>query len=176
MTTSLISQHRQIVTDTCCMFNLIHSGYAESILNCFEPPLHIPVDAQSILVNSPIQSLVEKKSLYLTDLENDFEFSYYIAFSRFGLQNADAACAAIALNRNWAIATDDSRMQMILHNIALPVQIITTPDIIKYWIGIVRPSLEQAMAVIADIQRNAHYYPPMKHALYTWWQNYLKTI
>ncbi|MDJ0600511.1 MAG: hypothetical protein QNJ37_16920 [Crocosphaera sp.] len=89
--------------------------------------------------------------------------------------DGEAATGAIAINRSWSMATDDNAAINFFTQESPNLQILSTPDIIKYWSDQSHLSSKQVYPVINAISTKARYQPPKNHPLTGWWQTILKT-
>ena len=87
------------------------------------------------------------------------------------LDDGEAVTGAIAVHRNWAIATDDKAAIRVFNQMAPQLQIITTPELIKYWAEKCQPSAQTIHNCLQNIEVGARYRPGRQHPLYTWWQD-----
>jgi hypothetical protein len=77
---------------------------------------------------------------------------------------------AIATHRNWAVATDDKKAIKFLSQRSPSMEIISTPEILKYWSE--KANIEPLKLSIAlnNIRVKARYYPDKNHLLKSWWE------
>ena len=75
---------------------------------------------------------IKQNLLLIVDFESDAEETVFINYAS-EIDDGEAATGAIAINRNWAIATDDKKATKFLSQESPSLQIVSTPEIIKYW-------------------------------------------
>ena len=114
--------HDCIILDACCIINLYAcrqmrailetipknlsvAAYVkdQEVLNIYSGPID-NVEASSELIE--LQPFIDDNLLLLVDIETEDEANTYINFAE-RLDDGEAITGAIAVNRNWAIATDD---------------------------------------------------------------------
>src|SRR6266700_4130778 len=140
LTTKLIFSQDCIILDACCVINLYASGQMGNIL-------------QSI-------AKVVAVAAYVRDEEAQ----------RIYAGDGKAVTAAIALHRNWSIGSDDRKAISFFVQNMPQVQIITTPELLRYWVDAIEPSSEMVRIALQNIRRKARYEPHPKHPLCDWWR------
>jgi len=118
-----------------------------------------------------LQPIIDKNLLAVVSIRSETESIDYINFCYEFLENGEAITGAIAKNRNWGIATDDTKCIDILNKNVPHVQIFTTPHLIKNWYEIRRPSTFEIKTTLKNIQCGGRYRPGPKHPLHRWWNN-----
>lgn len=104
------------------------------------------------------------------DLSNETEAALAVELEAQNLDRGEAQSAAIAIVRHWAIATDDKRAVNVIGAISPATQIVTTPELLKWWAeGLNIPEVRVKQA----IQAVRRYVPPKNHPLLNWWQQHL---
>jgi len=178
----LVFSHECIILDACCVINLYASKQIEDILVAIPKSVCIAayikdeeiLKTYDISSNSTedidLQSLIDQSVLILVDLNLETEAETRVSFATV-LDDGEAVTGAIALHRNWAIATDDKAAIRVFGREAPHLQIITTPELIKYWVDKTEPPLEVVNQCLQNITVGASYRPSKKHPLYDWWQN-----
>ena len=163
-----------LLIDTCCMINLCASGELLNILQV--------IKAQSIIVQTvkdelkevenieQFKTAIEQNLLQIVDFESDAEETSFVNYAAI-LDDGEAATGAIAINRNWAIATDDKKALKFFSQESPSLQIVSTPDIIKYWSE--KANIEQLKLsnVIQKIRVEGGYQIAKNHPLKSWWEN-----
>ncbi len=186
MNVNITTQHECVILDACCIMNLYASGKMADIISSIAETMAVAVyvmkvEALTIYVESKssvpnekefidLQPLISKGMLMAADIESNEENLTFIEFTSQRMDDGEAITMAIAVNRNWAIATDD-RMAKRIFNTEHNNQIISTPEIMKHWQenGKLKPDvLRQA---IINIEKRANYLLGSRHPLYAWWQS-----
>jgi predicted nucleic acid-binding protein len=181
----LVFAHECVILDTCCIINLYASEQIEGILSAIPRSVCVAayVKNEEILktydVSSnttkdvDLQSLIDRDLLIPIDLALEAEGETRVNLATV-LDGGEAVTGAIALHRNWAIATDDKVAIKVFKQEAPYLQIITTPELIKYWVDTTEPQLEVVNQCLRNIMLGASYHPPKRHQLYSWWQSYFR--
>ena len=184
--TDLVFFHECIILDACCVINLYASKQIEEILDTIPKSVCIAayVKNEEILRTYDIssnraedidlQSLIDQGVLILVDLNLKTEAETRVSLATV-LDDGEAVTGAIAIHRNWAIATDDKAAIKVFGREVPHLQIITTPELIKYWADKTKPPPEIINQCLQNIAVGASYRPSKKHHLYDWWQNYFTT-
>lgn len=179
----VVIRHSAVVLDACIIINLAATGEFEGILETLPTRLivtayvlkhevisYINAEGQEISVNLALQ--VEKGLLQAValDTSTEDEADYVVAFEAQRLDAGEAQSAAIAINRGWALATDDKRAIKIVPQTSPNTQIMTTPELMKLWADQGNMTRERIRQAIRSIRR---YLPPDTHPLAVWWKQFL---
>lgn len=179
--TGLKIQHEAIILDACCVINLYATGKIEIILQTLPVPVTIAdkvlqdetLELRAKDTNSTekidLQTLIDSAVLMVVTLENDDEKAHFVNLA-VELDDGEAYTGAIAIQRRWAVATDDRKGIRIFKENAL--QVITTPEIIHQWVEAAQLSFEEVRNVLYLIRNRTRYHPRKIHPLYTWWYSY----
>lgn len=180
----LVFAHGGIMLDASCAINLYGSGKMGDVLAALPIPASI---AEYVYVNEmlkisqgpgkpdvkiDLEQLIESGTLKVVPLSPGDEEMTALNFAAFGLDNGEAITGAIAVHRNWAIALDDRSANSILKREASHLQLITTPELIKYWTDSSAPQVELVRKVLQNIEKFGRYRPAHDHPLITWWQSF----
>ena len=106
------------------------------------------------------------KVVDFVSVEEEESFVNYAAI----LDDGESATCAIAVHRNWVIATDDKKAISFLKKEAPQIQVLLTIEIIKYWSdkeGLDSSTLRDALS---EIRIKGRYLPPKNHPLREWWE------
>lgn len=167
--------HSHLLIDSCCLLNLCASGELLNILQV------ISISAQATIVEEVKRELLEIENieqfedaikqglLSIVDFESDAEQTAFVNYT-VDIDDGEAATGAIAINRNWAIATDDKKATKFLSQESPSLQIISTLEIIKHWSKIVNIEPSKLSNVLNNIRVKARYYPHKNHLLKSWWE------
>lgn len=178
--------HDYIILDACCLINLYASGQMRAILRSIPRNLSIAayVKEQEVLnvYSGPIDNVQASREtidllpfigeglLILVDIENEMEEVSYINLAQ-KLDDGEAITGAIAINRNWAIATDDVKSIKFFQNYASTIALISTLDLIKFWVDTTKPNKHLIQETILNIKVRGRYEPHRNHPLFIWWTN-----
>ena len=181
---SLIFNHDHIILDACCVINLYASSYIESILSSI--PIHVIVadyvkneevlnilagpeeDVDSKKEPVDLQPLIDRGLIKVVSPDNETESEAFVYFAS-EIDDGEAITGAIAYHRNWAIATDDKKATDLFWREAPQNQIISTPELLKYWTDSNNPSTEEISMALQNIHLRARYFPDESHPLCDWW-------
>lgn len=167
--------HSHLLIDTCCLLNLCASGELLNILQV------ISISAQATIVEEVKRELLEIENieqfedaikqglLSIVDFESDAERTAFVNYT-VDIDDGEAAIGAIAINRGWAIATDDKKATKFLSQQSPSLQIISTPEIIKYWCETASIEPLKLSNVVNDIRIKAKYSPHKNNPLKSWWE------
>lgn len=181
----LVFDHDCIILDACCVLNLYASYQMESILASIPAQVVISdyvKDREVLYVwagpvgneleereSVDLESFVDNGLINVAVLNEEAESSTYVNFTS-QLDDGEAMTGAIAIHRNWAIATDEKKAIRLFQQEAPENQIITTPEIIKHWADSHNPSPETIKTVLRNIRSRGRYFPDKQNLLYDWWQ------
>jgi hypothetical protein len=171
LSTRIVFSHDCIILDACCAINLHMSGRMEEILKALpgDVALAIFVLDEEIL-RSNLEPLIEQGLIRVVSPDSEAEENAFINFAA-ELDDGEAITGAIAMHRRWGIATDDRKARIVFARTNPRVQLLSTPELIKYWADTHKPSIEVIREVLRNIQTQARYKPPAAHALHAWWQS-----
>ena len=173
--------HSHLLIDTCCLLNLCASGELLNILQV------ISISAQATIVEEVKRELLEIENieqfedalkqglLSIVDFESEIEETTFVNYA-VNLDAGEAATGAIAIHRNWAIATDDKKATKFLSQESPSLQIISTPEIIKYWSETANIEPLKLSNVLNEIRIKARYFPHKNHLLKNWWETVINNL
>jgi hypothetical protein len=179
--------HDCIILDACCIINLFASQQMRAILESIPRSLSVaayvkdhealkiytgPIDnVQATTELIDLQPFIEKNLLVLADIETEEETTTYINLSE-RLDDGEAITGAIAINRNWAIATDDIASLKLFQSRTPHITLVSTLDLVKYWVDTVKPNDGLIYDTLLNIKLRGRYEPHRNHPLREWWQKY----
>ena len=185
MDANITTQHECVILDACCVMNLYASGQMANIISSIAETMAVAVyvmkvEALTVYAVSKkstldekelidLQPLINKGLLITVEIESNEDKLAFIEFAEQGMDDGEAITMAIAVNRNWAIATDD-RIAKRIFNAEYNNQIISTPEIIKHWQENGKPSTDILRQAIINIEKRANYLLGSRHPLCEWWQ------
>ena len=165
----LVFRHDHLALDSCCLLALRASGRLRPMLEHIPSRCVVPLDVRSEVLSFDFTPHVEAGLLHLEDVAGDEEEEALVSLSLLGLHNGEAACMALALRRNWAIATDDNRALKVLGQREPKVQVITTPDLVHHWAHAASATRDEVRLAVSSIRWRTPYHPPAWHPLREWW-------
>ena len=179
--------HDCIILDACCVMNLYASRKMREILRTIPKSVAVAAyinDEEALWVYGgpddnvtqekeriDLQPLIESGLLAVVSPDSKIEQSTFVAFATILGDDGESVTGAIALHRNWAIATDDKKASRFFNHEAPQLQIISTLELLKHWADTMQPASEIVSATLRAIQQRANYKPSEKHPLYEWWKS-----
>jgi len=178
-----------IILDACCVINLYASGYMRNILESipkqFAIAAYVRYNESNRIYSGPpndpiketellnLQPLVDDELLQIVSPENEAEENTVIDLSSSrAIDTGEAITAAIAMHRQWSLATDDrGAISFFIRNIP-QLHLISTLDLLKHWVDTMYPQPSIVSAVLENIHNRARYKPHNTHCLYRWWEYY----
>jgi predicted nucleic acid-binding protein len=179
--------HDCIILDACCIINLFASSQMRAILEMIPKSLSVaayvkdyevlriysgPIDnVQDSFELIDLQPFIDDNLLLLVDIETEVEANTYINLAE-KLDDGEAITGAIALNRNWAIATDDSASMKLFQSNVPDIALVSTLDLVKYWVDTNEPNEDIIRETLLNIRVRGRYQPHRNHPLNEWWQKF----
>ncbi|MEC4815701.1 MAG: hypothetical protein SAK29_20860 [Scytonema sp. PMC 1069.18] len=176
--------HSHILLDACCVLNLCASGQFLAILKSLPAEVVVVTVVQEYELKT-LQRLTEKDNdtvlefeeaitkglLKVVDFESEEEEDSFVNYA-VNLDDGESATCAIAVHRQWAVATDDDKAIKFLQKNFPHLQILSTPEIIKHWSE--QESIDSSILsnVLNAIKIQGRYVPPKNDPLRNWWQKY----
>ena len=174
--------HSHVILDACCLLNFGASGHLLAILQAIPAQVVVTkvvkegelktfqrLEAEDNQGALQFEAAIAQGKLIIVDFESEAEAESFINYVfELGDEGESASCA-IALHRAWAIGTDDKRAISFMRREKLPLQIISTPEIIKHWSEVARIDSATLRDALNAIQNKARYVPPTSHPLRRWW-------
>ena len=172
-----------VILDACGTLNLYASGQFVPILTTFRHEWYLPAaveresqqyrqpdpaDAEKLIV-LPIDLAPAIDSGVLTrcDCEGDAENELYIELAARIGDDGESMGLAIAKSRGWSVLTDDKKARRIAKE--LGVVVMGTPEVMKQWSEIIRPTAGELSLVLEAIERFANYRPGPSSENFDWW-------
>ena len=184
MTPETTFLYDSIILDADCTINLYASGQIKDILSIIPGTVFIAdyvfTEEVKWIYNGPererksieLQPFVDNGLLTVVSLESEAEEISFIDLAATIGNDGESITGAIASQRGWAIGTDDRKAQTVFAEVIPDVQVITTPEFIKYWFDSTQPVLDVMHTTLQNIRTQAKYEPGKSHPLYTWWQRF----
>ena len=108
--------------------------------------------------------------LRVEDFANDREAETFVNYASMLGDDGESATCAIAVHRQWAIATDDQKAISFFQREAPHLQILTSLEIIKYWSEMTNAAPDELRCVLSNIRTRGRYVTHRRHPLLAWWQ------
>lgn len=185
MTTEIVFSQDCIILDACCIINLYASGQMGEILKSISKSVAVAAyvrDKEALRIYSghdgdeteryekiDLQPFIDSGLLIVVSPETEAENISFVNFT-VALDDGEAVTGAIAIHRNWSIGCDDRKAISFFAQNTPHLQVISTPELIKYWVETANPPPETVCISIRKIRVQARYEPNLRHKLYLWWQ------
>ena len=180
-------KHSHVVLDACCILNFCASGYLIEILRSIPAQVVVTevvrerelltlqqlTDENGQDVN-PLETAIEKGLLSVTDFNSESEEETFVNYVFELGDDGESATCAIAVHREWAVATDDKKAISFFQREAPHLQILSTLAIVKHWSE--RESLSSTIlrAALIAIRTRGRYIPHRNHPLLSWWEDIMR--
>lgn len=186
MTIGLRLPHDRLILDACCVINLYASARMETILRAW--PVAVAVadyvrDEEALMVREgpegsdlpaepiDLRPLIAAGALDVASLR-DAEVETFVTLAAAFGDDGEAATAALAVHRGWALATDDRGAINVLRRVAPQVRIVSTPELIQRWAEEAAVPFDVLRTVLVNVRTRARYEPHVQHPLRRWWHAY----
>jgi len=144
--------------DTCILINFALVERIELLTTLTEFKFCVPEDVWAEIERPDLRQIIDQHlrsgQLQLVRLDAPEELALFAIYSQV-LGRGESACLAIAENRGWAIATDESKDRKWRRTIAdKKLQIINTQTLILRSIKAGRITVQEADAIKATLELN----------------------
>ncbi len=184
----LTFQQNTLILDSCCIINLEASGLTGEILRSL--PVKVVVtelvlttealkifdgpegDERASARNIDLTPYLDSNVIEQVSPDNERENDLFLSFAGVLGDDGESVSGALAVARNWAIATDDKKAKNFLSKTYPQIQLVSTPELLYFWAvhnSVPKDKLRQALV---DIRRRGLYRPPTSHPLFDWWVMY----
>ena len=120
-----------------------------------------------------IDDLVNQGVIKICDCETNDEQELYVNLAAI-LDDGEAMSLAIALSRNWHIATDDKKARRIFkENNSKNDFLISTTDLIRVWSENENIPDSEIKSILLKVERKANFRPPKSDPNLQWWNDIL---
>ena len=169
------------ILDACVLINLLASGEIEGILRTAAQSSLIcsVVEDESIYLRTDdpklplelidLRSLIDSGLLMVCHVEGDDEAELYVDYAS-ALDDGEAMSLAIALSREFLLATDERKARrLFLEAVSDPARLTSTSELVRRWAEDMAVSSDRVKAALLNIEKRARYQPPTKDVNYQWW-------
>jgi hypothetical protein len=180
-----LSSHDCLILDACCIINLYASGEMADVLQALSTSVAVAAyvkDKEALrILREPdgtsvrkfeqinLQPFIESGLLVVVSPDSEAEDTTYVNFA-VELDDGEAITGAIAFHRHWSVASNDRKAIAFLSRKAPHMEIVTTPEILQFWVNTVNPDINRVRCALRNIRVRARYEPDSGHILYDWWQ------
>lgn len=147
-----------VATDTCILVNLLRVNRLDLLallppyVFCTPPEVIAEIEYQD--QRQAIEQAIQQGWLQLMRLEDPIELETYAKANEL-LGSGESACWALAVRRNWVLATDDSKGAKWKKVISAPgIQLLNTPGIILLAIRAGLLTVQQADEIKATLEQS----------------------
>jgi hypothetical protein len=175
--------HSHLLLDACCVLNFCASGQFLAILKSIPVQVAVTQVVQECELKTlqrlegeendgatQFEAAIAQSLLIIVDFESEEEAELFVNYAAI-LDDGESATGAIAVHREWAMATDDKRAISFFRKETPEIQILSTLEIVKHWseeAGVDSQTLRDALNLI---RVKGKYMPPKSHALLSWWES-----
>lgn len=171
---------KELLIDACVMINLAASRvplrdlasrngfkFAMARLAAAEVLYLAPVDSGGTRDRIDVMEWVHRCDLTLVDPGPDEQFMF-VEMAR-QVDDGEAATLAISIQRGWSLATDDRKAQRLAHAVEPPIELVTTPMLMRGWADGNDEPAECVSEVLRRIERRAAFAPRRNDPHHDWW-------
>ena len=120
-----------------------------------------------------IDDLVNQGIIQICDCEDAEEQKLFVNLAA-SLDDGEAMSLAIALSRNWHLATDDKKARRIFsENAQNNNLLVSTSDLIKEWAENEKIDDLAIKPILLKVERKASFRPPKSDINLQWWNDIL---
>lgn len=171
-----------LVLDACCVLNFYASGQLLPILKSI--PVQVTVtqvvrekelttlqrlEGEENDGATQFEAAISQGLLTIVDFESDEEAELFVNYAAI-LDDGESATGAIAVHRQWAIATDDKKAISFFRKETPQLQILSTLEIVKHWAEEAGVDSQTLRETLNSIRVKGKYMPPKNHPLLSWWE------
>ncbi|MBE9112914.1 hypothetical protein IQ273_26355 [Nodosilinea sp. LEGE 07298] len=180
-------KHSHVVLDACCVLNFCASGHLIEIIQSLPSQVVVAevVRERELLTlqrladesNEDInqfEAAVEKGLLSVADFNSGSEEETFVNYVFELGDDGESATCAIAVHREWAIATDDKKAISFFQREAPNLKILSTLAIVKYWSEVANVPSATLRSVLTAIRIRGRYMPHRHHPLLGWWEDMMR--
>jgi hypothetical protein len=175
-------RHSHLILDACCILNFCASGRFIDILESIAAQSVVTevVSSNELLTLQftegtenkgaiQLKEAIEKELLIVSDFESDQEAETFVNYAAILGDDGESASGAIALHRNWAIATDDRKATNFFRKETPQIQLLSTLEILQNWAENSSLGLPEMNIILTAIRTKARYQPKKSHPQFSWW-------
>lgn len=181
----MVNQRDYLIIDACILLNLIATGVIQEILSVIaqNSMICVLVKDESLYLRKEedvnenesvdIDNLISQGVIQICDCENAEEQELFVNLAA-SLDDGEAMSLAIALSRNWHLATDDKKARRIFkENNSNDDFLISTTNLIKVWAESENIADDTIKSILLKVERKASFRPPKSDINLQWWNDIL---
>jgi predicted nucleic acid-binding protein len=180
-------KHSHVVLDACCVMNFCASGHLIEIVKSIPAQVVVAevvrerelltfqrlMDENNEDVNQ-FEAAIKKGLLSVVDFNSEREEETFVNYVFELGDDGESATCAIAVHREWAIATDDKKAISFFQKEAPHLQILSTLAIVKNWSETGNLSSATLRSALISIRTRGRYMPHRNHPLLRWWEDMMQ--
>jgi predicted nucleic acid-binding protein len=184
-----IGPHKSLLPDACVLFNFAATGCLTDIVAALGISWAIAKAVEREIVPQVADPLVPRVTeplsidvarlcagglLKVLECNTHEEAAQFVALVEPGpdhLDDGEAMTFAIAIQRGFAVATDDRKARRVLAKIAPQLPVYGTPSLLHRWAQLAQPEPLELARMLNAIQQRGHFVPPSSDPLAVWWQS-----
>ena len=180
-----MNQRNYLIIDACVLLNLIATGIIDKSLTVIaqNSMVCVLVKSESLYLRKEadinenesvdIDDLVNQGIIQICDCEDAEEQKLFVNLAA-SLDDGEAMSLAIALSRNWHLATDDKKARRIFsENAQNNNLLVSTSDLIKEWAENEKIDDLAIKPILLKVERKASFRPPKSDINLQWWNDIL---
>lgn len=171
-----------VILDADCTINLASSGVFSDVLAILLPcrcaitqhvlrqeVLRNDDDLQLCIDSGLLQIVKPQGEEYTTILQinDDINVQYKV------LGDGEIETCSIAWHRNWLVGIDDKKARRYFAREYPSIQLMTTPELMKYWVQAAAPVPSKVKQALQCIRTVGRYQISNRHELFEWWHSWL---
>lgn len=179
----MLINYSHIVLDTCCVLNFCASGHLAGILESIPAQVVVTevVKSQELLTLKRVEEslgsgsitfeeAINKGLVTIEDFDSEAEAEAFINYASELKDEGESATFAIAVNRNWAVATDDKKATSFFKRESPQLQLLSSLEILKNYADKAKLPPAKLKALLQGVRTRGRYLPSQNHPLITWWE------
>lgn len=176
-----MGNRKHLIIDACVLLNLIATGMLEQILEIAAQKslICVLVQKESLFLRSEtepnetvpvkLEPLIDAGVLTVCDFENDDERQLFVNLA-LKLDDGEAMTLAIALSRNYDVATDDKKARRVFTEQVHNNQSMTsTSQLIRDCAEEKNVNLAKLKQILQQVELKARFQPPKSDVNFQWW-------
>jgi predicted nucleic acid-binding protein len=180
-----VNQRNYLIIDACVLLNLIATEVIQEILSLIaqNSMICVLVKDESLYLRKEedinenqsvdIDDLINQSVIQICNCENANEQELFVNLAA-SLDDGEAMSLAIALSRNWHLATDDKKARRIFReNNSNSNFLISTTDLIKTWAESQNVADDIIKPILLKVERKASFRPPKSDVNLQWWNYFI---
>lgn len=161
--------HESYLVDTCTLINLDATGEALDILRELPATVFIASVVEFESRTADVDHLKSSGVLLMAGQLSPPEENMWVQLAGQNLDDGEAESAAISIQRGWGFVTDDGHATDVLVGGFPAVQVVSTPEILRFWCEHTHASRGAISHLLGRVESIGRFRPAKSHSLYNWW-------